>query len=64
MRTPVSTIVTKSAGRLRFPGLLALTAFLFVATLLIPDPIPFIDEILLGLTTLLLSRLRTRKKPD
>jgi hypothetical protein len=60
MRTPVSTIVTQSAGRLRYPKLLALTAFVFVADLLIPDLIPFVDEILLGLGTLLLSRLRAR----
>lgn len=64
MRTPVSTIVTHSAGRLRYPKLLALTAVVFVADLVVPDLIPFVDEILLGLGTLLLSRLRTRKKSD
>lgn len=63
MSTPVSTIVTHSASRLRYPKLLALTVVVFVADLVIPDLIPFVDEILLGLGTLLLSRLRTRKKP-
>jgi hypothetical protein len=33
----------------------------FVVDLVIPDFIPFVDEILLGLGTLLLSRLRTRR---
>ena len=46
------------AQRLRFPWLLLLTAALFGIDLAIPDFIPFIDEIFLGLTTLVLSRLR------
>ncbi len=53
------------AERLSFPKLFALTATLFVATLLVPDPIPFADEILLGLGTLLLAALRRRRtRPD
>jgi hypothetical protein len=50
------------AERLRFPRLLLLTASLFVIDLAIPDLIPFVDEILLALLTLLLSRWK--KKPD
>lgn len=51
------------AGRLRHPTLLKLTAALFAVTLVLPDPIPFIDEILLGLTTLLLASWKTRDLP-
>ncbi len=61
MNTPVGTIVERSAGRLRYPRLLALTATVFAVDLVIPDLIPFVDEILLGLGTLLLSRMRTRR---
>ena len=43
------------AARLRFPKLLGLTLTLFVIDLLVPDFIPFADEILLGLVTALLS---------
>ena len=43
---------------LRFPYLLALTATLFVIDLVFPDVVPWVDEILLGLGTLLLARLR------
>lgn len=42
-------------GRLSYPKLFLLTAALFVADTLIPDVIPFVDEILLGLGTLLLA---------
>ena len=48
------------AARLRFPKLLALTALVFVVDLIVPDVIPFADEILLGLITLLLALLKKR----
>lgn len=44
--------------RLKFPQLFALTATLFVLDLLIPDLIPFADEILLGLATALFALWR------
>lgn len=43
---------------LRFPYLVALAGALFVLDLVVPDVIPWIDEILLGLVTLILSRLK------
>lgn len=46
------------AEHLRFPWLLLLTAALFAIDLAIPDFIPFIDEILLGLATIILGRWR------
>ena len=49
---------------LRFPKLLALTALVFVLDLIIPDVIPFADEILLGLLTLLLGTLKKRNRGD
>lgn len=48
------------AAGLRFPKLLAVTAALFVLDLLVPDMIPFADEILLGLLSLLLASLKKR----
>ena len=49
-------------GRLSFPRLFLLSAVLFFLDLLIPDFLPFADEILLGLGTLLLARWK--KKPE
>lgn len=46
------------AERLRFPQLFLLTGGLFVLDLLLPDMIPFVDEILLALLTLILAALR------
>jgi len=50
----VGWIVARVA-RLRFPRLFALVAVVFTLDLLIPDVIPFADEILLGLGTALLA---------
>jgi hypothetical protein len=41
--------------------LLTLCAVLFVIDLLVPDPLPFVDEVILGVTTLLLARRRDRR---
>ena len=56
----VEGIVNRVAGRLRFPWLLLFTAVLFVVNLVVPDPIPFVDEIVLGLVTLILATWRTK----
>ena len=50
-------------GRLRFPYLFAVTVILFVADLILPDFIPFVDELLLGLLAIILGSLR-KKKPQ
>ena len=49
------------AAQLRFPKLFALTAVLFALDLVVPDVIPFADELLLGLATALLGSWRSRK---
>ena len=63
MLTPWSAIrdrLMRYASGLRFPRLLAITAALFVLDLLFPDVVPFVDEILLGLVSLLLASLKKR----
>ena len=49
-------------SRLRSWQLFVLAGVLFVADVLVPDPIPFIDEIMLGLTTLILARWKRRRE--
>lgn len=48
---------------LRFPYLVAITATLFVIDLFLPDVVPWADEILLGLATLILARIRRKPLP-
>jgi hypothetical protein len=49
--------------RMRFPNLFLVTAALFVLNLVVPDVIPFVDEILLGLGAALIGSLRKRPDP-
>jgi len=48
-------------GRLRFPYLFGLTALVFLGDVLLPDLIPFVDEILLGLLTILFGAWRKKR---
>ena len=49
---------------LRFPVLVIVATVLLIANLLIPDALPFVDEILLGVVAIILSRLKRRPKQD
>jgi len=63
MFTPWNAIrdrLMRYASGLRFPRLLAITTALFVLDVLFPDVLPFVDEILLGLISLLLASLKKR----
>ena len=60
-KTERSRLIERYASRLRFPYLFLLIALLFLADLVIPDAIPFIDEILLGLLAVLMGTWKERK---
>lgn len=47
---------------LRFPWLLLVTAILLLVNVIVPDIIPFVDEILLALVAVVLGRVK-RKGP-
>ena len=59
----IRSLLGSFGARLRFPQLFAIAASLFFVDLLIPDLIPFIDEILLGLLTLLLGSMQNKPEP-
>jgi len=50
--------VVRWASRRRFPVLFALMLVLLVVNVVVPDPLPFVDEALLALGALLVGRLR------
>lgn len=63
MANPMLLPLMDWARRLRYPTLFKITALAFTISLLWPfDPIPFIDEIVLGLGTLLLANWKDRGK--
>ena len=57
----IGKLVRRYASGLRFPTLFLVVAVLFVIDVLVPDVIPFFDEIMLALTTLLLAALKKPK---
>ena len=63
MANPASSTFLHWARGLRFPVLFMLTAGVLLLDLLLPDPIPFVDELAFGLATLLLANWKRRKEP-
>jgi hypothetical protein len=61
MANPVIAPVLGFLSRLKYPQLFKLTAVLFAVDLLVPDMVPFADELLLGLATLLLGNWKQRR---
>ena len=57
---PASHLAKKAASRLKFPQLFAVIVALFVFDLVVPDLIPFVDEILLGLAAALFGMWREK----
>ncbi len=62
MSNPISSAILNFASKLRFPTLFAIVAGLFAIDLIIPDFIPFLDELLLGMGALLFGAWKKRKQ--
>ena len=54
-------IVATAVSKLKYPWLLGLTLAVFIADVLIPDFVPFVDEIMLAAMTALFATWRERK---
>ncbi|KAB7763469.1 DUF6116 family protein [Xanthomonas maliensis] len=63
MRHPIASRALHWASRLRYPTLFKLAAALLLVDVLLPDPIPLVDELLFGTVTLLLANWKQRKQP-
>lgn len=55
-------LIRRLASGLGFPKLFAVLLVLFVVDLFFPDPIPFIDEAILGGLTVLVGMWRNRRE--
>lgn len=64
MPHPLAAAALRFLGRLSYPRLFLVTAGLFLLDLVVPDIVPFADELLLGLGSLLLANWRRRGAPD
>ena len=57
------TFIAQFLARLATPRLFVIAATLFVLDLLIPDFVPFVDEALLAIVTLIFARRKSRTAP-
>ena len=57
----IAKLLLRFFSGLKFPWLFAVTAMLFGFDLIVPDFVPFADELLLGMFTLVLGAWRSRK---
>jgi len=60
---PVLAPVLRWLGRLSYPKLFLVAATLFVINLFVIDPLPFVDELLLGIGALMISRRKRKPEP-
>jgi len=60
-RGGIAGVLLRWASGLRFPYLFLITALLFIFNLFVPDFVPVVDELIMGLVALTLASLR--KKP-
>ena len=61
-RSLLATLVARFLPRLRYPYLFLILGGLFLVDLVIPDPIPMLDEVLLAVLTFLAATLTTREE--
>ena len=63
-RSPLTALVGRLLPRLRYPYLFLVLGGLFLVDLLIPDPIPLVDELLLAVLTFIAASFGTRKDAE
>ncbi len=61
-RSPVAALVGRFLPRLRYPYLFLILGSLFLIDLVVPDPIPVLDEVLLAVLTFVAATLTTREE--
>lgn len=62
MPSPLLLPIQRWLARLRHPQLFLLVGLLFLVDLLVPDMVPFLDELLLLAATVLLGRWKQRRQ--
>lgn len=63
-RSPVTALIGRLLPRLRYPYLFLILGGLFLVDLVIPDPVPLVDELLLAILTFIAATFTTRREPD
>jgi hypothetical protein len=62
--SPLAALIDKLIPGIRYPWLLAIVAGLFAIDLVVPDPVPLVDEVVLAILTFLVASWRTRRDEE
>jgi hypothetical protein len=60
MAGAIGRLITRMTAGMRFPTLFLIVGGLFLLDLIVPDLIPFYDEILMAMLTVLIGSIRKR----
>ncbi len=58
--SPIAALVNRLIPGIRYPWLFAILTGLLAIDLVVPDPVPFLDEVVLAVLTFLVASWRTR----
>ena len=58
MAGPIGNVITRLTAGMRFPTMFLIVGGLFLVNLVVPDLIPFYDEILMAMITVLIASIR------
>lgn len=64
MPSPMTNLVNRLLPRMRYPYLFLALGALFLVDLVVPDPIPLVDEILLAILTFIAATFTARRDED
>lgn len=60
LTSPISALISKLIPGIRYPWLVAILAGLLAIDVVVPDPVPLLDEVVLGVLTFLAASWRVR----
>jgi len=62
--SPLTALINRLIPGIRYPWLFAILAGLFAIDLVVPDPVPLLDEVVLAVLTFLVASWRTRQDDE
>lgn len=62
--SPVAALINRLIPGIRYPWLFAILTGLFAIDLVVPDPVPLLDEVMLAVLTFLVASWRTRQDDE
>jgi len=64
MASPLTALVNRFLPGMRYPYLFLILGALFLVDLVVPDPIPLVDEILLAVLTFIAATFSSRRDTE